>query len=81
MKSKPFASLLCAFLLSVPVFTQSGPQGSDQAQTQKTPEAPNLLGPGAKVEKVADGFGFIEGPVWRKEGYLLFTDIPRNRIM
>jgi gluconolactonase len=81
MKSTPFVSLLCCFLLSVPVFTQSGAQGSDQAQIQKTPEAPNLIAPGAKVEKVADGFGFIEGPVWRKEGYLLFTDIPRNRIM
>ena len=42
---------------------------------------PNVIAPGAKVEKVASDFGFIEGPVWRKEGYLLFTDIPRNRIM
>jgi gluconolactonase len=35
----------------------------------------------AKVEKVADGFGFLEGPVWiRKGGYLLFSDIPANVI-
>ncbi len=48
---------------------------------------------GAKVEKLAAGFGFLEGPVWvRKdgekgegggeegEGYLVFSDIPRNVI-
>jgi gluconolactonase len=34
----------------------------------------------AKVEKVAGGFGFIEGPVWAKQGYLLFSDIPRSKI-
>ena len=32
------------------------------------------------VEKVADGFRFTEGPVWHKDGYLLFSDIPANRI-
>ena len=32
-------------------------------------------------EKLADGFGFTEGPVWRPaEGSLLFSDIPGNRI-
>jgi gluconolactonase len=35
----------------------------------------------AKVEKVADDFGFLEGPLWvRKGGYLLFSDIPANVI-
>ncbi len=35
----------------------------------------------AKVEKVAENFGFLEGPVWvRKGGYLLFSDIPANMI-
>lgn len=32
------------------------------------------------VERVADGFGFTEGPVWIKEGFLLFSDIPNNVI-
>ena len=36
----------------------------------------------AKLEKLAEGFQWTEGPVWnRKEGYLLFSDIPRNRVM
>jgi gluconolactonase len=34
-----------------------------------------------KIEKVATGFAFTEGPVWSREGYLLFSDIPNNRIL
>lgn len=34
-----------------------------------------------KVEKVADGFQFTEGPVWHPDGYLLFSDIPANQII
>ena len=35
----------------------------------------------AKVEKLQDHFGFLEGPVWvKKGGYLLFSDIPANVI-
>jgi gluconolactonase len=35
----------------------------------------------SKVEKLAGGFGFVEGPVWdHKGGYLLFSDIPANVI-
>jgi gluconolactonase len=41
-----------------------------------------LLEPGAKVEKVAGGFQFTEGPVWDSDGgFLLFSDIPANAIM
>ena len=35
----------------------------------------------AKIEKLAEGFAWTEGPVWRKSGgYLLFSDIPNNTI-
>lgn len=30
---------------------------------------------GVKIEKVAEGFGFPEGPVWHPDGFLLFSDI------
>ena len=33
------------------------------------------------AEKIAGGFGFTEGPVCSRLGYLLFSDIPANRIM
>jgi gluconolactonase len=34
-----------------------------------------------KVETVAAGFVFTEGPVWSRDGYLLFSDIPNNKIL
>ncbi len=36
---------------------------------------------GVGIERVATGFRFTEGPVWSREGFLLFTDIPNNQIM
>ena len=36
----------------------------------------------AKVEQLATGFEWAEGPVWFGDGrYLLFSDIPNNRIL
>jgi gluconolactonase len=35
----------------------------------------------AKIERVATGFGFTEGPVWTRDGNLLFSDIPNNTII
>src|SRR5262247_3581406 len=41
-----------------------------------------LVPTGAKVEKLVDGHKWVEGPVWnRKEGFLLFSDIPNNEIV
>ena len=40
-----------------------------------------LVPPNAKLERIADGFTWVEGPVWNKEGgFLLFSDIPANRV-
>lgn len=40
-----------------------------------------LVPPGAVLEKVADGFTWVEGPVWdRRGGHLLFSDIPKNAV-
>ncbi|HEX9107341.1 MAG TPA: SMP-30/gluconolactonase/LRE family protein [Longimicrobiales bacterium] len=40
-----------------------------------------LVPAGTKLEKVASGFDWSEGPIWRKSGgYLLFSDIPKNTI-
>jgi gluconolactonase len=33
------------------------------------------------VEKVSHGYRFTQGPVWSRGGYLLFSDVPGNRIM
>ncbi len=40
-----------------------------------------LIAPDAKIEQLAVGFDWSEGPVWRTSGrYLLFSDIPKNTI-
>jgi gluconolactonase len=41
----------------------------------------DLVAPEAKLEKVTGDLQFSEGPAWHPSGYLLFEDIPRNRIM
>jgi len=33
-----------------------------------------------RVEKFSGGYTFTEGPVWAKEGYLVWSDVPNNRI-
>lgn len=34
-----------------------------------------------KIVKVAGGFRFTEGPAWSREGYLLFSDVPNDKIL
>ncbi|MFB0555872.1 MAG: SMP-30/gluconolactonase/LRE family protein, partial [Phycisphaerae bacterium] len=43
-------------------------------------EQASVLAFGAKVEKLAGGFQFTEGPAVDAEGNIYFTDIPNNRI-
>ncbi|MBN1422593.1 MAG: SMP-30/gluconolactonase/LRE family protein [Planctomycetes bacterium] len=45
------------------------------------PPFENLFAPGARVEKVAGGFAFVEGPAFKKGQGLLFSDIPREQIL
>ena len=46
---------------------------------QPTPGLTDLVEPG-EPELIATGFTFAEGPVWHPNGYLLFSDIPANKI-
>ncbi len=46
------------------------------------PALDSLLAREAKIEVLAEGFAWTEGPLWITDGdYLLFTDIPPNRVM
>jgi gluconolactonase len=41
-----------------------------------------LIPKDARIEVLASGFAWTEGPVWSKEGkFLLFSDIPNNAVM
>jgi gluconolactonase len=49
---------------------------------RKDPRFDKLIPKDAKLEKLADGFDWSEGPVWvRDGGFLLFCDIPKNSVM
>ena len=58
--------------------------GIQEVETKIIPKDPALdaiVSPGAKIEKLAGGFMFTEGPVWvRDGGYLLFSD-PNNNLI
>lgn len=45
------------------------------------PAFDKLVPKDAKIEVLAEGFEWTEGPVWIPEGHLLFSDIPNNRIV
>jgi gluconolactonase len=55
---------------------QLGPFGSIIRKDARLDE---LIPPDAKIEKLAVGFKWSEGPVWVKD-HLLFSDIPNNAI-
>ena len=43
-------------------------------------EFKNLFAAGARVERLATGFQFVEGPAWHCDGYLIFSDIEANEL-
>lgn len=46
------------------------------------PKLDQLIPADARIEVLASGFDWSEGPIWVKSGgYLLFSDIPRNSVM
>jgi gluconolactonase len=68
---------LCAIAAGLAV-----PLLNAQSVRRIDPALDNLISPGAKVEKVAGNFAFTEGPLWvRRDGSLLFSDLPNNAIM
>src|SRR5438552_13016752 len=83
------ASMKTSIALAVLALTVIAGIGSGNAQApadkvvKLDPALDALISVDAKIEKVASGLGFTEGPVWvqrGREGYLLFTDIPGNKV-
>jgi gluconolactonase len=59
----------------------SGVQPVETRIVRKDPALDGIVSPDAKIEKLAGGFQFTEGPVWvRDGGYLLFSD-PNNNLV
>ncbi len=61
------------------VRSESAPYPALGSIERLDPALDALLAPDAKIQKLAEGFRWSEGPVWRPaEGDLLFTDVPAN---
>jgi gluconolactonase len=48
---------------------------------ERTSETASVVAPGARVEKLAGGFDFTEGPTCHAQGTIFFTDQPNDRIL
>src|SRR6516225_4729289 len=77
--------LLAVLILALATLMTAGsvPAQDTGQVTRLDPGLDELIPPSAHVEKLADDFGFLEGPVWVHKGkqqYLLFSDIPANEI-
>ncbi|MES2460906.1 MAG: SMP-30/gluconolactonase/LRE family protein [Armatimonadota bacterium] len=56
-------------------------QGQTTTVSSSTAPTATVIAPGAKLEKLAGGFAFTEGPASDAKGNVLFTDQPNDRIL
>ena len=61
-------TIIFSLLLFVAVFAANAQKGQ------------SIIASGAKVEKLADGFNFTEGPIADKKGNVYFTDQPNDKV-
>jgi gluconolactonase len=73
-------AILLLLLFSNVYATMSFGQSTNQGLTFVDKSFSKIVFKDTRIEKLADGFEFTEGPVWHKDGYLLFSDIPANKI-
>lgn len=70
------------FLLAVLVYSVIAPAQKDKAfeLSPLSPKFSELIGNDARLETVAPGFGFTEGPMWDAAGFLYVSDETINKI-
>jgi gluconolactonase len=82
-----FRLLACCALATILLLGASIASAEDKPMTigsidRKDPKLDALIPKDAKIEVLAAGMKWTEGPVWdKKANALLFTDIPNNRVM
>ena len=81
MKIKPSATLSLTLLAAVAVTPTLAQQSPRQFELQPiSPKFSAVIPKDAKLETVATGFGFTEGPVWDPAGFLYVSDEEQNKI-
>jgi gluconolactonase len=71
---------LIPLLLLLPLAVALVPQTPAPRIERLDPALDKLIDANAKIETLAEGYDWSEGPIWVKEdgGYLLFSDVPQN---
>ena len=81
MKKQTYALFLAAFAAAACFFI-APVKAQNQGTIERLDPGLDAIAPAnAPLEKVTDGFKWTDGPVWIHAGYLLFAEIPSNRIM
>jgi gluconolactonase len=73
------AAAALALVFASAGFSQDKPQRKFELQAS-SPAFWKLIPKGAKLETIATGFGFTEGPVWDKSGFVYVSDEEVNKI-
>jgi gluconolactonase len=78
--TKPARLFICALILLVclPLFAQKPPRKFELQAL--SPNFWNLIDKDTKLDQVATGFSFTEGPVWDSAGFLYVSDEIANKI-
>ena len=82
----PILSVVVAFVAIIDflpraIARQENPSLTFGKIVRLDPRLDHLVPRDAVMEKLADGYAWVEGPAWnRNGGYLLFSDIPNNSV-
>lgn len=73
------SSMIVAALLATAPLCHVGAQTASARIERIDPALEDLIAPDAGIERVATGFSFIEGPMW-KDGRLWFSDVTGDKM-
>jgi gluconolactonase len=81
MREIAVALLVCFWLCDAGALAQSRSNTPRRFELKaESPKFWELFAKDAKLEKIATGFGFTEGPVWDPRGFLYVSDEEKNKI-
>ena len=78
MEHKANAREECPTLEQISIVAVKGP--AKYELKANSPKFWDLIAPNTKLETIANGFGFTEGPVWDERGFLYVSDEVTNKI-
>ena len=82
MKATLYLVVAGAAVFGCALVAISSPEEQTAKVERVSPEIDQLIPRGAKLETLASGYKWTEGPVWIEPGsYLLFAEIPSNSIL